>query len=131
MGIYEVFQADGEIRRMIHAEAAESELMRAAQMAGMTTLLEDALAKVAQGFTTCEEIIRVLGPQDVLDIQCRHCGVFLAERHPFCPYCGAAHMPRCGGCSRLLAADWAACPTCGWPVREPQIDNPRIGKETA
>lgn len=131
MGIYEVFQADGEIRRMIHAEAAESDLMRAAQMAGMTTLLEDALAKAAQGLTTCEEIIRVLGPQDVQGIQCRRCGVFLAERYPFCPYCGEAHMPRCPGCTKLLAVDWAACPTCGRPVGAPQIDNPTGGKDTA
>jgi len=118
MGIYEVFQADGEIRRMIHAEAAESEMKRAACMAGMTTLLEDAIAKVGQGLTTCEEIIRVLGPQDTLEIQCRHCGVFLAERFPFCPYCGGANLPRCQACGRLLAGDWAACPACGRRVAD-------------
>lgn len=126
MGIYEVFQADGELRRMVHAEAAESEMRRAACMAGMTTLLEDAVAKVGRGVTTCEEIIRVLGPQDTLDIPCRHCGVFLAERYPFCPYCGGANLPRCTACGNLLAADWTACPACGRRVRSPDDGAERI-----
>jgi type II secretory ATPase GspE/PulE/Tfp pilus assembly ATPase PilB-like protein/FixJ family two-component response regulator/RNA polymerase subunit RPABC4/transcription elongation factor Spt4 len=116
LGIYEVFQTDGEIRRMVHTESSESEMMRAARMAGMITLLEDAIDKVGKGLTTCDEIIRVLGPQDTLDIQCRHCGVFLAERFPFCPYCGGTNLPRCQACGTLLAADWIACPSCGHRV---------------
>jgi type II secretory ATPase GspE/PulE/Tfp pilus assembly ATPase PilB-like protein len=32
----------------------------------MTTLIDDARDKVNQGLTTVEEVLRVLGPQDLL-----------------------------------------------------------------
>jgi type II secretory ATPase GspE/PulE/Tfp pilus assembly ATPase PilB-like protein len=38
LGIFDVFQVDGELKRMIHREATGTELMRAAKVEGMTTL---------------------------------------------------------------------------------------------
>lgn len=98
---------------MIYRDATESDLIRAARWTGMTTLLDDAIDKVKAGLTTCEEVLRVLGPQNVLEIPCPKCGVDLEERFQFCPFCGETITPRCGGCGKFLASNWKACPYCG------------------
>ena len=112
-GIFEVFQIDGEIKRMIHQDATETELLEAARWAGMTTLLEDALSKVGEGITTLEEVIRILGVQNSIEIQCPHCNVHLEDRFRFCPFCGGTFTPRCEGCGKSLLSNWKNCPYCG------------------
>ncbi|RLB82310.1 MAG: secretion system protein E [Deltaproteobacteria bacterium] len=116
IGIFEVFQIDEELRKMIHRDANETELLRAARWSGMTTLLEDAINKVKAGITTCEEVLRVLGPQNTLEIPCPHCGVQLEERFQFCPFCGGTVIPSCASCGKFLASTWKACPYCGGKV---------------
>jgi hypothetical protein len=113
VGIFEVFQMDGELKKMIHREATETELMRAAKVEGMTTLLEDAIQKIADGHTSCEEVLRVLGPQNSMEIQCPGCAAFLEERYSFCPHCGVAMGSRCSHCGNLLDKQWKVCPSCG------------------
>lgn len=113
IGIFEVFQIDGELKRMIHQDSTEKELLEAARWAGMTTLLEDGLLKVREGLTTLEEIIRVFGEQNVSGIKCPHCRAYLAERFRFCPFCGGTITLRCAGCGKLLASNWKNCPFCG------------------
>ncbi len=58
-GVYETLEITGEIRRMILNGAHSSEVQIAARERGMVTLRDDAAAKVAQGLTTVEEVIRV------------------------------------------------------------------------
>jgi PleD family two-component response regulator len=53
-----------ELRALITARAPEHELRRAARKAGMRTLIEDAIAKAAQGLTTLEAILQVVSPDD-------------------------------------------------------------------
>lgn len=113
IGIFEVFQIDGELKKMIHRDATEKELMRASRWAGMTTLLEDALGKVKSGITTCEEVLRVLGPQYHAEIQCPQCKGSLKERFHFCPFCGCTIIPQCKRCSGFLESKWRVCPYCG------------------
>jgi type II secretory ATPase GspE/PulE/Tfp pilus assembly ATPase PilB-like protein/FixJ family two-component response regulator len=113
IGVFEVFQIEGTLKRMINQESTETEVLEAARWAGMTTLLEDGLSKVKAGITTFEEIIRVLGTQNLTGIKCPHCLVYLEERFRFCPFCGGTVTPRCSGCSRLLASNWKNCPSCG------------------
>ena len=113
IGIFEVFQMDGELKKMIHRDATEQELVRRAQWAGMTTLLDDALHKVKTGITTCEEVLRVLGPQNAVEIKCPRCSVHLEERFQFCPFCGETVTPRCSRCGKFMASNWKACPYCG------------------
>ena len=115
-GIFEVFQIDGELKKMIHRDATETELMYAARWGGMTTLLEDAIDKVKAGITACDEILRVLGPQNTLEIPCTQCGAHLEERFQFCPFCGGAIVLRCAGCGKFLDSTWKACPHCGEKV---------------
>lgn len=113
IGIFEVFNMDGDLKRMLHQDAMESELLDTARLAGMTTLLEDALSKAKEGTTTLEEIVRVLGAQDGSNIHCPKCGIMLEERFKFCPFCGGAVLSICSACSRFMASNWSHCPYCG------------------
>lgn len=113
IGIFEIFHNDSEVKNLIHREAAESEIERAARLTGMKLLLEDAIDKVKTGVTTCEEVLRVLGPQNSLEIQCARCEAILEERFPFCPYCGQTITRRCSVCEQFLASHWKICPYCG------------------
>ncbi len=121
IGVYEIFQVDGEIKRMIHRDATEPELLHAAKITGMTTLLDDAIRKIENGTTTCEEVLRVFGPQNTAEITCVHCGAFMEQRHHYCPYCGMELIKSCKTCNQLLVNDWRHCPTCGTAVsRKPK-----------
>jgi len=113
LGIFEVFQMDNDIKKMIYSDISEIELLRAAKWAGMKTLLEDATEKLKQGITTCEEILRVLGPQNTIDITCPNCSILLDERFQFCPYCGKTIIPYCKKCGKFLNDFWIFCPYCG------------------
>ncbi len=113
IGIYEIFQVDAEIKRMIHQGATEPELLHAAKLTGMKTLIEDALEKVQSGITTCSEILRVFGPQNIAEITCRFCGSHMEQRYHFCPYCAGEMVRMCADCDQLLAQDWHHCPRCG------------------
>lgn len=115
-GVFEVFQIDQELRNMIYNDAGETELVRAARWSGMTTLLEDGINKLKAGSTSCEEVLRVFGPQNTVEIPCPQCGVQMEERFQFCPFCGGAIVPRCAGCGKFLTATWKTCPYCGEKV---------------
>jgi type II secretory ATPase GspE/PulE/Tfp pilus assembly ATPase PilB-like protein/FixJ family two-component response regulator/RNA polymerase subunit RPABC4/transcription elongation factor Spt4 len=118
IGIYEVFQIDGELKRMIHQDATEAELLHAARLTGMTTMLDDAHRKIGAGITTCEEVLRVFGPQNTGQIICNHCSAFMEQRYHYCPYCGGELIKLCKHCSHLLARDWRHCPECGTSATE-------------
>jgi CheY-like chemotaxis protein len=64
LAIHELLQVDDELRALITARVPEHELRTAARAAGMRTLLEDAVAKGAQGLTTLEAILQVVSPDD-------------------------------------------------------------------
>lgn len=59
MGIYELFTINEEIREMILKQARPAAILEAARKLGMKSLMEDGLAKIAQGSTTFEEVYRV------------------------------------------------------------------------
>jgi type II secretory ATPase GspE/PulE/Tfp pilus assembly ATPase PilB-like protein len=118
LGIFEIFLVDGELRRMIRSNVSESELMRSAKQSGMNTLLEDAITKIESGLTTCEEVLRVFGPQNTLEIPCSQCGAVLEERYRFCPQCGASITPQCDSCGRLISPGWRFCAHCRNPVND-------------
>ena len=58
-GIYELFTADDETRRLIHDTAAESVLRERAVKGGMVRLREDGLRWVREGATSLDEVLRV------------------------------------------------------------------------
>lgn len=59
MGIYEVLEADDDIKKMISQKATSEEIEKIAKEKGMLTMVEDGFAKAAQGLTSIEEILRV------------------------------------------------------------------------
>ncbi|MCK9607910.1 MAG: Flp pilus assembly complex ATPase component TadA [Methylomonas sp.] len=63
--LIELLIPNEELRDMIARQAGHLEFKNAALKNGYKTVADDALSKVLQGLTTCEEILRVLGPQDI------------------------------------------------------------------
>ncbi len=60
LGIREVLEMSDGIRELIMKNATASEIEKLAKEEGMTTMLEDGILKAAQGFTTIEEVLRVI-----------------------------------------------------------------------
>jgi general secretion pathway protein E len=58
-GAFEIVGAHGELRDLIARSASQPELVAAARRAGMRTLRESAVRKLAQGGTSFEEVVRM------------------------------------------------------------------------
>lgn len=59
VGVYEVLVMDDDIKKLVADKASGDEIKRVARSKGMTTMLEDGVAKVFQGVTTFDEVLRV------------------------------------------------------------------------
>jgi len=59
LGIYEVLEADDDMKKMISQKMPAEEIEKAAKEKGMLTMVEDGFDKAAQGLTSIEEILRV------------------------------------------------------------------------
>ena len=62
--LYEILIPNEEMRDLIAAQANQREIKQSAIKTGYRSLLEDGLEKVTAGLTSCDEILRILGPQD-------------------------------------------------------------------
>ena len=60
IALHEVMVVNEEIERLAVARASNADLMRAAIAGGMLTLRQDGWAKVALGYTSIEEVLRVV-----------------------------------------------------------------------
>jgi general secretion pathway protein E len=58
-GIFEVLEVVGDVQNLVGSHSDASTLDRAAVRAGMTTMLDDAIAKCRAGLTTVPEMLRV------------------------------------------------------------------------
>jgi general secretion pathway protein E/type IV pilus assembly protein PilB len=59
MGIYEIFQVDDEVRRLIYEKVPANVIRARARELGMRTLREDGVRKIMAGITTPEEVISI------------------------------------------------------------------------
>ncbi|HLJ75098.1 MAG TPA: type II secretion system protein GspE, partial [Thermoanaerobaculia bacterium] len=59
IGIYEMVRMTNDLRDQILARAAEHTLLDVAQRNGHRTLRDQCLARVREGLTTLEEVVRV------------------------------------------------------------------------
>lgn len=66
VGLYEVLVPSEQLRHLISVNASVLDLSECAEREGIKSLLEDGVGKVAQGLTSTDEILRVLGTQVVL-----------------------------------------------------------------
>ena len=60
LGAFEILEVNEEIARMIGTMKGDAEIERKAREDGMTTMIEDGVAKCRAGITTVEEILRVV-----------------------------------------------------------------------
>lgn len=58
-GIYELLIVDEQIRQLIHNEAGEEEVVNAMRMKSMASIRADGRARIIEGTTTVEEVLRV------------------------------------------------------------------------
>jgi general secretion pathway protein E len=58
-GVYELMTVDDKLRSLIHSRAAESQILVAAEAAGLRSMREDGQRLVVQGVTSPEEVLRV------------------------------------------------------------------------
>jgi general secretion pathway protein E/type IV pilus assembly protein PilB len=58
-GIYEIFQLDDEVRRLIYEKSPANVIRARARELGMRTLREDGVRKIMAGVTTPEEVISI------------------------------------------------------------------------
>nr|WP_237154327.1 GspE/PulE family protein [Oryzibacter oryziterrae] len=61
IGIFEALRVDDTLRQMIRKEPDQFRIVEAARAGGMTTMLEDGLAKSGQGITSMDEVLRTTG----------------------------------------------------------------------
>lgn len=59
MGLFEIFEIDDEVRRMINENLTSPQLRKRARELGMRTLREDGVRKVLSGLTSPEEVLNV------------------------------------------------------------------------
>ena len=58
-GIYELLTTNDQVRALIHSRAAESQLLAAAEAAGLSSMRADGERLVQMGVTSREELLRV------------------------------------------------------------------------
>lgn len=112
MGLFQVMEMTPQLRELVMAGVAEQDLRSAALTSKMTTLNEDGLAKVKEGITTIEELLRVIEVREDLQTVCSQCGQFIHIDFQVCPYCAAPVTHHCHACGRSLRPDWIICPYC-------------------
>jgi RNA polymerase subunit RPABC4/transcription elongation factor Spt4 len=114
-GVFELFVMNDDFRHFISTCYKESELLEMARANGMRTLIEDGVAKVKQGETSLDELLRVIGPQFGFERQCASCQRMVDAKFLFCPYCGSFRQNYCRECRVPLEEGWVSCPFCGRP----------------
>ena len=65
VGIYEVLEISNEIKKIINERGDADSIDAVALKEGMTSMLDDGVAKMSKGLTTLEEILRVIKTEEV------------------------------------------------------------------
>ena len=113
IGVYEMFVMCDDFRHFINSNYNEGELFEMARANGMKTLTEDGVNKVKRGYTTLDELLRVIGPQTVYERRCANCERMVDAKFLFCPFCSSFRQNYCTVCRLPLEEEWRGCPFCG------------------
>ncbi len=65
LGIFEVLDVSPTVKKLINDRADADKIEATARTEGMTSMLDDGLAKMAKGLTTMEEVLRVIKTEEV------------------------------------------------------------------
>ncbi len=68
LAIHEVLEINDEVRDLISRQASEQAIRAAGKRGGMRTLFEDGLTKASQGLTTLDELLRVVSPDEPVEV---------------------------------------------------------------
>jgi type IV pilus assembly protein PilB len=82
IAIHEVLSVNDEVRDLISSRSPDLAIRNAARRAGMQTLLEDGIAKAAEGLTTLEEVLQVASASEEQDLAAVTPPVINATRQP-------------------------------------------------
>jgi type II secretory ATPase GspE/PulE/Tfp pilus assembly ATPase PilB-like protein len=88
IGIYELLVVDESIRNVIRNGGNVGQMRETSRAGGMRLLQEDAVAKVLNGLTTLEEILRVVPMRSAARLECSNCKSHILSAYHFCPTCG-------------------------------------------
>src|SRR5690606_30954377 len=72
LGIHEVMVMTNGLRDAVTSGASATQILELAHEQGMRSLLDDALIKIEQGLTSVDEVLRLLGPQEMSIEPCRY-----------------------------------------------------------
>ncbi|RXF70291.1 GspE/PulE family protein [Hansschlegelia zhihuaiae] len=61
VGVFEAMRVDDDLRRLIRENPDPTGLLASARRSGLTTMLEDGVAKAGRGVTTISEVLRTTG----------------------------------------------------------------------
>jgi type IV pilus assembly protein PilB len=111
-GLYEILPMTTRLRELVISGAPDHELQHEALAAGMVTLFQDGLAKVREGVTSLEELIRVVEVEEAYETLCSKCQGVLHSDFLTCPACGTPAANRCRQCGKTLRPGWSFCPRC-------------------
>lgn len=93
VGVYELLVFNDAIRAAVRDGARNDEVRNLARSTGMKLMQEYALERVKEGFTTIEEISRVIPFERIPLLICDHCHRELQPSFAYCPYCGSSRVP--------------------------------------
>jgi type IV pilus assembly protein PilB len=116
VGVFEVMQVTPALAKLIENKAPESALRLQARADGTLLLAGHAAARVTDGVTTAEEVLRVVDlGGDVA--RCPACDRVVEDTFTVCPQCAAVLQCSCGSCGMRLQKEWQICPYCGAPTK--------------
>jgi bacterioferritin-associated ferredoxin len=94
IGIYELLEFDEQICAAIQRGAPIEEIRGLARGVGFRTMQEDAVDKVRQGWTSLDEVLRLVPFDTSAGARCCTCSRDSSPGFPYCPFCGT---PRTSG----------------------------------
>jgi type II secretory ATPase GspE/PulE/Tfp pilus assembly ATPase PilB-like protein len=93
IGTFELLNFDDSVRAAVRVTARSDEIRAMARSRGMRTMQEDALSKLYAGFTTLDEVARVISFEAISKADCVNCGQHVLAAYRFCPHCGVPRVP--------------------------------------
>jgi type IV pilus assembly protein PilB len=112
VGIHELLVMTSRLRELVTSGAPDHEIQHEALAAGMETLFQNGLAKVTQGDTSIDELLRVVEVEGSYEALCGKCQGVLHSDFLTCPTCGTPVANRCSQCGKTLREGWSFCPRC-------------------
>ncbi|HEY4000308.1 MAG TPA: ATPase, T2SS/T4P/T4SS family, partial [Candidatus Xenobia bacterium] len=112
IAVFELLTMTDRVRDLIYQERSHREVRAAARTEGMISLFEDGLEKVELGWTSLEELLRVVVVERPTGRKCGQCGRLMAPEFQVCPYCSDGSNLVCPSCHKALEFDWHTCPFC-------------------